>query len=55
MTDGLRCCASCEYSRLVTLLGGSTMLVCDGGDELREVEDVYRCEDFEPWEGGVDE
>lgn len=31
------------------------MLVCDGGDELREVEDVYRCEDFEPWEGGVDE
>ena len=55
MTDRLRCCASCEYSRLVTLLGGDTMLVCDGGDELREVEDVYRCEDFESWKGEDDD
>lgn len=31
------------------------MLVCDGGDELREVEDVNRCEDFESWEGEDDE
>ena len=27
------------------------MLVCDGGDELREVRDEFKCDDFESWEG----